>query len=132
MAPPIYNIWDGFAFSVHVRVAFCDDFQCNVQVFVVEDPANLGNRSLWAAVLQGAYVVTPGVMLHSKGAAVKYNAALKVKRKIWISGDFEHKRPAVTKVIRDSVASYAEGGLNACWKLIASEDCASIATCTLT
>ena len=88
---------------------------------VVANPADIDRRCLWAASLRGTYVVAASVVLHGKGAAIKYKPALSVKRKVWISGGFEQKRPVVAKVIRDTVASARDDGEVVGWKLIASE-----------
>ena len=57
-------------------------------VLTVDDVSSPGERNLWAAVLQGSYLVTPKTLKDKHGAKLKYEKAMESKRKIWSPRNF--------------------------------------------
>ena len=73
-------------------------------VLTVDDVSSPGERNLWAAVLQGSYLVTPKTLKDKHGAKLKYEKAMESKRKIWLSGKCLKKQPVLAKIIKGCVA----------------------------
>ncbi len=84
-------------------------------IFIVPDPAKLGGRIEWAAVLNGALVLTPKLQ---GGPAVQFDAAVSVKRHVFFTEGFRAKHQAAAQICRAIIAS--RRGAN--WKLINSHE----------
>jgi hypothetical protein len=68
-------------------------------LFVAVDPTDPGQRTKWWAVVKGAFVVAPSVLLSQNGPAIKYHAAKSTARRIWISPKARAKHTSLVDVI---------------------------------
>jgi len=88
----------------------------------VTDPVNVSERVKWAVVLRGGYVVSAKLLLHGRGGgSVAYRAALKSKRKVWLSDSFIAKHEGVANVIRSALHHAKDQRRKPAWSIIASE-----------
>ncbi len=83
-------------------------------IFIVPDPAKIGGRIEWAAVLNGALVLTPKLQ---EGAAVQFVAAVSVKRHVFFTDGFRAKHHAAAQICR---AITRRPGTK--WKLVNSNE----------
>ena len=87
--------------------------------FVVVDPTVLTVQTRWVASLVGGYVVTPAVLqAGARGAAVKYNVALKSNREVWVSPGVAAKHPWLPPLLRACVASVSTPK----WRFVVAAD----------
>ena len=89
------------------------------QVFVVDDPAHVGDRTLWAAVLVGGVLMTQEVFRRGRGAIVKYASALATRRVIWASDAFKEKHAGIWAIVE---GCHTEMGRASKFKFVAGED----------
>jgi hypothetical protein len=63
------------------------------KLFIAADPLGMGQRSKWAAVLNGAYVVTPRAFNDhgNLGPAVKYKDASRIRRWVYMTPGFRER-----------------------------------------
>ena len=54
---------------------------------------------IWAAVLNGAFMVTPDCFLHHRGPYLKYHRATSSKRRVYVSDSFEERHPAIAALL---------------------------------
>jgi hypothetical protein len=71
------------------------------QIFIASDLLQLGQRSRWCAVLNGALVVTPMAFKGggNLGPALKYKPASTVKRWVHITADFKTRHTEITNIL---------------------------------
>jgi hypothetical protein len=69
-----------------------------VDMFVVRRPDLAGQRVRWAAILRGARVATPLFVSSGgrRGSSVKYQAAVNVRRQVWMSPSFQARHDTLT------------------------------------
>ena len=91
----------------------------HVRFFVAENPwAPTSVTVSWAACLTGAFVVTPAVYMQAAaGPSLKYNPAVRTKRRLWASDAFQAEFPRLWLLILE-VMSCALGLSQ--WKVIPS------------
>lgn len=72
------------------------------QLFVAGDPLVMGQRSKWAAVLNGAYVVTPLAFRDrgNLGPAVKYLSASRIRRWVYMTPGFRERHVHLITLIQ--------------------------------
>jgi hypothetical protein len=92
------NTWATFACPWLMHLA---SEPSRASVFVVRDPgsANPGSVLAWAAMLMGAYVISPAVLQGLPGGcSVKYISALNTRRRVFVSEAFRqrHRRIHLT------------------------------------
>jgi hypothetical protein len=76
-----------------------DVTDCTVLVVERLDPASLGRKTLWAAMLLGTYIVMPE-FLHGKPSAIlKYQAAIGFWRSTFITQKIQEKRKAMVELL---------------------------------
>ena len=65
----------------------------SAKLFIAGDPLGMGQRSRWAAVLNGAYVVTPQAFNEhgNLGPALKYKDASNIRRWVYMTHSFKEK-----------------------------------------
>ena len=93
------------------------------QVFLTADPGNPSNRMLWGAVLRGGLIATPRRLLgcSDSGPCIGYKAALKTKRQVWLSSEFNARHPALATIIQDAVFHARQQNQQVKWKFLSSE-----------
>ena len=69
------------------------------QCIVVNDPANPGSRSLWAACLLGQSIISCRMFLTGNGPAVQMCAALKTPRQLFVSPGCRTAHPRVSELL---------------------------------
>ena len=67
--------------------------------FLVNDASKPGDRTLWAAVLNGGVILSKDLVRTGMGPSRKYNRALKSRRNVWASTDFMEKNAVIAKII---------------------------------
>ena len=70
--------------------------------FLVNDTRKPGDRTLWVAVLKGGVILSRDFVMKGMGASIKYKAALKSRRNVWVSTEFKEKHAAIVKIITDT------------------------------
>ena len=74
------------------------------KIFVVANPWSVTDILVaWASALGGAWLVTPGVLEHGRGAAVKRLCALSTPRRIWVDHAFRNLHPQLWLLLLDMV-----------------------------
>lgn len=83
--------------------------------FVAKDPLNdLSQRSKWYAVINGCYCMSVSWLLEGTGPCIKYKAAVKTQRRIWISAMAKDRHPALYNIIEQVCSTRGSK-----WKVIA-------------
>ena len=74
----------------------------NAMVFITPTPPKLSSkRSQWWAVVNGAWVFSPGFLL-GEGVVVKYAAAKQTVRFVWMSQHVKEKHEQVSQIIEET------------------------------
>lgn len=76
-------------------------------VYVARNPADcehVGSVPLWCAVLRGMFVTSKATLTGENGITFKYESALHVRRKLWISDTFTERHPGIAGCIRQCIA----------------------------
>ena len=74
------------------------------KIFVATNPWSVTDILVaWASALGGAWLVTPGVLEHGRGAAVKRLCALGTARRIWVDHAFRNLHPQLWLLLLDMV-----------------------------
>lgn len=90
----------------------------DAKIFVVQNPWSVTDTLVaWASALGGAWLVTPGVLEHGRGAALKRPSALSTPRRIWVDHPFREQHPRLWLLILEMVNSR-----KAKWRFLASAD----------
>ena len=83
---------------------------------VTTTPSQIGQRSMWTAVLKVCYVLAPDVLFEKQGACIKYHQATATRRRVWLSPQFEERHASLACIIRAAVESPGS-----CWNMIPSK-----------
>jgi hypothetical protein len=77
-----------------------------VDMFVVRRPDLAGQRVRWTAIIRGARVATPLFVTSGgrRGSSLKYHRAVQVKRKVWMSDNFQAKHETLTSLFKIGMA----------------------------
>ncbi len=78
----------------------------DANMFITNSPGKLGIRDRCIAVLVGAYVCSPSVLLAGSGVAMLYKAAFASRRELWISPSFKDRHAAVCACISGARANF--------------------------
>ena len=134
--PPLPEELDGAAVHVDAGITLPTDWLLHVsrnqahvmqeaeahraRFFVTENPWAPTNVMVsWAACLTGAFVVTPAVYMRAAaGPSLKFNPALRTKRRLWASDAFRAECPRLWLLILEAMA-YVQWGQ---WALISSAE----------
>eukprot|EP00811_Abedinium_folium_P002250 NODE_12060_length_1248_cov_4.595004.p5 GENE.NODE_12060_length_1248_cov_4.595004~~NODE_12060_length_1248_cov_4.595004.p5 ORF type:complete len:97 (+),score=20.90 NODE_12060_length_1248_cov_4.595004:715-1005(+) len=88
----------GFQDDADLRIALrklaCEvvDDRVHAATFIVSDPTQCGQRNLWCAILI-ANVTSTTAVVKGKGPLIKYDAAIRHKRKVFVTGVFTTRHP---------------------------------------
>lgn len=93
------------------------DQRVDAVLLVVDNVGAPGQRTLWAAVLIGATVMSTSRLLAAgqDGAYLTYRAAVGIRRWIWMSDDVKARHPAIAQIV---VAAAATG--RSLWRMVPS------------
>ena len=70
------------------------------QVFIATDPLNgLSQRSKRYAAINGCSSLSLGLLMEGKGAGLKFKAACKTQRMVWISDMAKARHPALVNIV---------------------------------
>ncbi|MCP4241590.1 MAG: hypothetical protein GY772_13595 [bacterium] len=69
------------------------------QAFILADPMQAGCRVQWCAVLRGGVILTPSAVCDGHGAAIAYEAAIRLRRAVWLTDRFRAEHPTVTRIL---------------------------------
>ena len=94
----------------HVAIASHEAFHCGIahdhHIFITAHPWEPANILIaWSARLQGAWIMTPEVYSgKARGPVAKFEPALSVRRKLWVSPDFRNANPSIWLLILELLA----------------------------
>ena len=90
----------------------------DASLFVVNNPWSVTDTLVaWASALGGAWLVTPEVLEHGRGAALRRLSALATPRKIWVDNAFREQHPQIWHLILQLVDKY-----KAKWRFLPSAE----------
>jgi hypothetical protein len=92
------------------------------RVFVVQDVASPPRLVGLAASLVGGLVVSTAYFVNPPGPALRYNRALRLLRRVWISEGVCAASPLATKLIKQAVATAKLDLRGTRWQLISREE----------
>ena len=92
------------------------------RVFVVQDVASPPRLVGLAASLVGGLVVSTACFVNPPGPALRYNRALRLLRRVWISDGVCAASPLATKLIKQAVATAKLDLRGTRWQLISREE----------
>ena len=96
--------WDESICRHEIQIVDCLN---KANVFITTQPWAPETVALtWAATLLGSWVLTPSMITDGSGPALKYKAALLVKRSVWVSDMFRSTHPHIWLVILESIHRY--------------------------
>lgn len=62
----------------------------------------MGQRSTWCSAIRGAWVSTPALLLSEKAPCVKFLAATRIQRNIFVSDRFANKHGELMIILREA------------------------------
>ena len=96
--------------------------RAEAMMFVVQSPADPGQRTKLAASLVGGVLLAPSSLDKNGGAAVAYHAALTMNKVIWTSAEFKSTHATLYAVMMDCHERFAKSN----WRFEPNDDAASL------
>ena len=80
-------------------------WEADIQIVDNPEVLQAKSRRMWCAALRGCFVLTPSAVEGVTGAAIKYHAAIAVRRFIWISRAFMTAHADIANAITNCIAA---------------------------